>query len=128
MIKNIIRQLFDLAKQLFTQLCDNDIVRIVKAWVKRLLTEDIENEVGAKEEALKETVQTPQQAQQVVTSPQAATSKKEKSETSLVEQMQEVLLVYPSYPNDCRSSFEMLIFQLFLYLRQKQLFSALLSF
>ena len=37
MIKNIIRQLFDLAKQLFTQLCDNDIVRIVKAWVKRFL-------------------------------------------------------------------------------------------
>ena len=63
MIKNIIRQLFDLAKRLFTQLCDNDIVRIVKAWVKRLLTEDIENEVGAKEEALKETVQTAQQAQ-----------------------------------------------------------------
>lgn len=91
MIKNIIRQLFDLAKRLFTQLCDNDIVRIVKAWVKRLLTEEIENEVGAKEEALKESVQTAQQAQQVVTSPQAATYKKEKSETSLVEQMQEVI-------------------------------------
>ena len=91
MIKNIIRQLFDLAKRLFTQLCDNDIVRIVKAWVKRLLTEEIENEVGAKEEVLKETVRTAQQAQQVVTSTQAATSKKEKSETSLVEQMQEVI-------------------------------------
>lgn len=91
MIKNIIRQLFDLAKRLFTQICDNDIVRIVKAWVKRLLTEEIEHEVGVREEALKETVQTAQQAQQVVTSPQAATSKKEKSETSLVEQMQEVI-------------------------------------
>ena len=79
MIKNIIRQLFDLAKRLFTQLCGNDIVRIVKAWVKRLLTEEIENEVGAKEEALKETVQTAQQAQQVVTSTQAATSKKKKA-------------------------------------------------
>ncbi len=69
MIKNIIRQLFDLAKRLFTQLCDNDIVRIVKAWVKRLLTEEIEHEVGVREEVLKETVQTAQQAQQVVTSP-----------------------------------------------------------
>ena len=91
MIKNIIRQLFDLAKRLFTQLCDNDIVRIVKAWVKRLLTEEIENEVGVREEALKEAMQTAQQAQQVVTSTQAATSKKEKSETSLVEQMQAVI-------------------------------------
>ena len=39
MIKNIIRQLLKLAQRLFTQLSNNEIVRIVKAWAIQLFTE-----------------------------------------------------------------------------------------
>ena len=38
MIKNIIRQLLKLAQRLFTQLSNNGIVRIVKAWAIQLFT------------------------------------------------------------------------------------------
>ena len=39
MIKNIIRQLLKLAQRLFTQLSNNEIVRIVKALAIQLFTE-----------------------------------------------------------------------------------------
>ena len=39
MIKNSIRQLLKLAQRLFTQLSNNEIVRIVKAWAIQLFTE-----------------------------------------------------------------------------------------
>ena len=39
MIKNIIRQLLKMGQRLFTQLSNNEIVRIVKAWAIQLFTD-----------------------------------------------------------------------------------------
>ena len=75
MIKNIIRQLLKLAQRLFTQLSNNEIVRIVKAWAIQLFTEKKE---------------------QIAKTPQRKTIKKSRPSTSvptpsLVQQMQALI-------------------------------------
>ena len=77
MIKNIIRQLLHIAKRLYAQLSDSEIVRIVKAWAVRLL--------GKKKE---QTSIAPQQ--------KASQKAQQKSNTntlapSLVQQMQRLI-------------------------------------
>ena len=75
MIKNIIRQLLKLAQRLFTQLSNNEIVRIVKAWAIQLFTDKKE---------------------QIAKTPQRKTKQKSQPSTSaptpsLVQQMQALI-------------------------------------